>query len=255
MSGIDLFLLEGKVALVTGGSKGLGRSMALALASAGADVSVSSRHLEDVEEVAKEIRTTGRRSIALQANMAKPVEITELVRRVIGEFGRIDIVVNSAGVGIARPATEITDKEWDLVLNVNLKGCLLCSKAVAPGMIERGYGRIINMGSVVSSVGTMHLAPYCASKHALLGLSRTLALEWAGTGITVNCICPGFFETAMTEPLRANPMYFEGAMALTPMKRMGRPEELDTTVIFLASPASSFVTGTAVFIDGGYTAQ
>lgn len=249
------FALNGKVALVTGGSKGLGRSMALALASAGADVSVSSRHLEEVEEVADEIRALGRKSIAVQANMAKPAEINDLVRRVSVELGPIDILVNNAGLGIARPFLDITDKEWDLMLNVNLKGCLLCAKAVAPSMIDRGYGRIINMGSVASLSGSIHLAPYCASKHALLGLTKTLALEWASTGITVNCICPGFFETPMTEPLRADPKYYNAAMSATPMGRMGRPEELDTAVIFLASPASSFVTGTAIAIDGGYTAQ
>jgi 2-dehydro-3-deoxy-D-gluconate 5-dehydrogenase len=251
----DLFSLKGKIALVTGGSKGLGRSMALALASAGADVAVSSRHLAEVEVVAREIIEKGRRSVAIQANMAKLSEIGELTQRASEALGNIDILVNNAGVGISRSAVDISDKEWNLVLNVNLKGSLFCAKSVAAGMIKRGHGRIINMCSVASSVGSLHLAPYTASKHALLGLTKTLALEWAGTGVTVNCICPGFFDTPMTAPLRENSRYYEAAMAMTPMHRMGRPEELDTAVVFLASQASSFVTGVAITVDGGYTAQ
>jgi len=250
-----VFELNGRCVLVTGGSKGLGRAMALALAAAGADVAVVSRHLDEVEEVAGEIRAVGRRGFAFEANVAKPEQVREVVRQSEEALGKIDILVNNAGLGISQPSLEVTEKYWDLVQSVNLKASLVACQTVAPGMIERGWGRIINVGSVLSVVGTPGLAGYCSSKHGVLGLTRTLALEWATTGVTVNCICPGFFDTPMTDPIKNNPDLYNSNISNTPMSRMGQPDELATTILFLASNASSFVTGTAVFVDGGLTAM
>src|SRR5262245_32483757 len=252
---LDKFRLDGRCAVVTGGSKGLGRNLAKALANAGADLVITSRHLPEAENAAEEIRAGGRRALALKADVADRTAVAEMVRRAENEFGKIDILVNNAGIGIIKPAQDVADADWDPVLAINLKGSFLCAQAVAPGMSKRGYGRIINVGSILSSVSYPLLTSYIASKHGLLGLTRCLAVEWAKTGITVNCLCPSFFATDMTKAVNEDSGAHQDVVAKTPMGRWGEADELDGAVIFLASPASSFITGTSLYVDGGWTAQ
>jgi len=252
---LDIFKLDGYCALVTGGSKGLGRAFAKALAGAGADVVLTSRHLNEAQEAADEIVAAGRRALALEADTTDRAAMAEVARRGEEAFGKIDILVNNAGINIRRPTQEVGDDEWDSVIDINLKGCLICAQAVAPGMIARGYGRIINLGSILSSIAIAGRAAYAASKHGVLGLTRALALEWAPHGVTVNCLCPGPFETPMNRQLMSDPVAYQTFIAKIPMGRWGQPEELDGAILFLASPASSFVTGTALYVDGGWTAQ
>ncbi len=252
---LERFRLDGQCALVTGGSKGLGKAMAKALAAAGADVVLTSRNLKEGQAAAAEIIAAGHRALALEADTSDRAAVADMVERAEEAFGKVDILVNNAGVGPITPALQITEDEWDRVLGINLKGCLLCAQAVAPGMMSRNYGRIINVGSILSAVAAPGVGSYIASKHGLLGLTRALALEWVGHGVTVNCLCPAYFATALTQPIKDDPAGYQAVVAKTPMGRWGREEELDGPVVFLASPASSFVTGTALYVDGGWTAQ
>ncbi len=252
---LDRFQLTGMCAIVTGGSKGLGRSMAKALSAAGADVVVTSRHADEAKAAAAEIADSGRRALGLAADTGDRAALLDMVRHAESAFGKVDILVNNAGTGQIKPALEVTEDDWEPQLRTNLKGCFLCAQAVAPGMMTRRYGRIINLGSIFSGVGTAGLAPYIASKHGVLGLTRALALEWARSGITVNCLCPAFFATDLNRPIHSDEAAYEQVAARTPLGRWGESQELDGPIVFLASPASSYVTGTAVYVDGGWTAQ
>src|SRR5258708_23967532 len=251
----ERFRLNGECALVSGGRKGLGLSTARALSRAGRDVVLTSRHLEEAAEASASIEAEGGVAIAVKADVTSREEIAACVKLAEEKFGKIDILLNNAGINIRRPTLELGESDWDPVIDTNLKGSLICAQTVAPGMIARKFGRIINLGSIMSSISLGGRAAYASSKHGVLGLTRTLALEWAQHGITVNCLCPGPFETAMNRVLMNDPIAYQAFISKVPMGRWGQPEELDGAILFLASPASSYMTGSALYVDGGWTAQ
>ena len=252
----DLFRLDGRKALVTGGSKGLGRVIATALAEAGADVAVVSRTLSDCELTASDIvAETGRKAVAFAADVSRGVEVDRLSANVSESFGPIDILVNSAGINVRGPIEELREEDWDAVVGVNLKAPFLLARKFGPAMCERGWGRIVHLGSILSAIGIAGRTPYASSKTGLLGLTRVLALEWAAKGVTVNAICPGPFATDMNKPLLNDPAQYAAFVAKIPMGRWGELHEIAGAALFLASDASSYMTGATLFIDGGWTAQ
>jgi len=247
--------LEGQTALVTGAGRGIGRAIALALADGGADVACLARTAAEVEQTAAEIRGRGRRALALQVDVASVPALREAVARTEGELGPIGILVHAAGTRVPAPALEITESDWDLVLDVNLKSAFFLSQAAARAMAGRKYGRIIYVGSMLGSVGISHLASYGASKSGLIGLTRHLAVEWARYGITVNAVAPGYVETAFNREAFADERFRQRVLERTPLRRLGEPEEVAAAVRYLASPAAAYVTGHVLTIDGGWTAQ
>jgi NAD(P)-dependent dehydrogenase (short-subunit alcohol dehydrogenase family) len=249
---LETFRLDGRVALITGGARGLGRTMAIALGEAGADVALAGRSRESCEATAAEIGgITGRAVRAFAADVTKAAEVTRLA----GEVGRVDILVNNAGTNIRGTIDKLTESDWDTVVDINLKGPFLCAKAIAPQMIERGWGRVINIASALSVIGLPGRAPYASSKAGVLGLTKVLALEWANTGVTCNAICPGPFATDMNRQLLNDPQAYQQFISLIPMGRWGELDELAGVIVFLASDASSFMTGSPIFVDGGWTAR
>jgi len=247
------FSLEGKIALITGGSRGIGRATALGFAKAGADIAIASRKLPDLEEVAEEIRGLGRRALAVAAHIGRMKDINNLVTRVKDEFGKIDILVNNAGTNpTMAPALEIDEPAWDTIMNPNLKGLFFLSQAVAKIMKEQGGGCIIN---VASAAGIRpHMLPiYSISKAAVIMATKVMALEWAKYGIRVNAIAPGLIKTRFSEALWGNKPTLDYLLGRVPMHRFAEPEETVGTMLYLASDASRFVTGAIVSIDGGET--
>jgi NAD(P)-dependent dehydrogenase (short-subunit alcohol dehydrogenase family) len=252
---LDRFRLDGKVALITGGARGLGRTMAAALAEAGADIALAGRSKETCQQAAEGIASGGGRTVkAFAADVTTIEQVEQLANDVEREFGKVDILVNNAGINIRGPIQQLTEADWDAVIDTNLKGPFLCARAIGPRMVSRGWGRVINLGSVLGVIALPGRAPYASSKAGIINLTRVLALEWAGTGVTANAICPGAFATEMNRSLLDDPVKYKEFVAQIPMGRWGELEELTGAVVFLASEASSYVTGTPLFVDGGWIA-
>jgi NAD(P)-dependent dehydrogenase (short-subunit alcohol dehydrogenase family) len=253
--GLQLFNLKGRSAVVTGGSKGLGLAMAAGLASAGADLLLVSRHAEEAAAAAAELtREFGVRAIGHVADVRDEGQVEGMVRASVAAFGGVDVLVNSAGINIRGPVSELKLEEFERVLGINVTGTWLCCRAVLPVMRARKWGRIINISSALGMVGLSGRTPYTASKGAVIQLTRTLALECAPDGINVNAICPGPFLTDMNRSIADTE---DGArlVGLTALKRWARLEEIQGAAIYLASEAASYVTGSTVVVDGGWTAH
>jgi NAD(P)-dependent dehydrogenase (short-subunit alcohol dehydrogenase family) len=230
--------------------------MASALAEVGANVVVCSRNGDEAATVAAEIAGEhGGKTAGYEADVTHRDSVTILVAKCAETFGGIDILINNAGINVRKPTAQLTEEDWDSVMDISVKGSFLCSQAAMPGMMERGWGRIVMMGSIMSFVSIPGRAAYAASKTALLGLTRTLALEGAARGVTVNCICPGPFDTPMNRPLLEDPVAFQAFLSKIPVGRWGDPVELGGAVVYLCSPAAAFMTGTSLVIDGGWTIQ
>ncbi len=249
----DLFNLSGKVAIVTGTSRGLGQYFARALAKAGADLVITSRELSRLTEFKREIESLGRRALAVQLDVLSQDDIEKMVRLTIKEYGKIDILVNNAGLNIRKPTTEVTQQDWDTVLDTNLKGSFFCAQAVAKEMIKRNYGRIINVGSCTCVFGMEGITAYTASRGGVLSMTRSLAVEWGKFGITVNVLAPGWFKTAQNAVLYENKEWVDYITNRIPLNRPGQPNDLDGTVVFLASDACEYITGQIILVDGGFT--
>jgi NAD(P)-dependent dehydrogenase (short-subunit alcohol dehydrogenase family) len=253
---LDRFRLDGKIALITGGARGLGRTMAVALAQAGASIALAGRSKDTCQQAADDVASaTGRAVKGFAADVTKIADIEGLATDVERELGPVDILVNNAGINIRGPIQQLTEADWDAVIDTNLKGPFLCARTFGPRMVSRGWGRVINLGSVLGVIALPGRAPYASSKAGIINLTRVLALEWAGTGVTANAICPGAFATEMNRSLLEDPVKYKEFVAQIPMGRWGELEELTGAVVFLASDASSYVTGTPLFVDGGWIAR
>lgn len=245
------FDLSGKIALVTGASRGLGRHFAATLAGAGADVIITARNIDSLEEPKAQVESFGRRCLALELDVTQQESIRRMADAALAAWGCIDILVNNAGCNIRKPALEVSWDDWNRVLDTNLRGPFFVAQAVAPSMIERGYGRIVNIGSLTCVFGYAGIGPYCASRGGIRQLTMSLADDWGRYGVTVNCLAPGWFKTDQTAALYENPEWLAYLCDRLPLKRPGRIEELEGSLLFLASDASSYITGQTLLIDGG----
>ncbi len=250
---MDLFDLTGKVAMVTGSTRGLGETSAKALAKAGADIAVCGRNPQDLDRVSAEIQTMGRKSQGFEIDVLSKEKVKKAVEQILNRFGRVDILVNNAGTNYRVPVLEYPEEQWDLIINTNLKGYFLVAQAVVPQMIEQGYGKVINMSSIFGKVGLANQLAYASSKGGVDQMTKVMALEWAKQGVRVNAIGPTYFETDMVKQIRNDPERFNFINERTPMGRWGYLPELEGTVIFLAAPASDFITGQTIYVDGGWT--
>ena len=246
------FDLTGRVALVTGGSKGLGRTIAAALARAGATVAIASRTAAELETAAAELRHAGGHVSAVCADVSDEASIRGMVERVLADFGQIDILVNNAGVEGVGAVVEMESARWDHVMDVNLRGPMLCCKHVGAHMLQRRSGKVINVASVLASRVARYMSAYAASKAGLVQLTRTLALEWIRSNVQVNALCPGYFLTPMNEEFFGTDAG-RNLISRLPIGRLGELHEIEGAAVFLASPASSYITGTTLYVDGGHS--
>jgi NAD(P)-dependent dehydrogenase (short-subunit alcohol dehydrogenase family) len=247
-----------KVALITGGSAGIGRATALAFAREGARVVIADVDVEGGEETARLVRTAGGEALFVPTDVSRTTDVRTLVERTVATYGRLDYACNNAGIeGTQAPTADYPEEIWNRVININLTGVWLCMKYEIPQMLTQGGGVIVNMASILGTVGFPNAAAYVAAKHGLIGLTRTAAIEYAPRGIRVNAVCPAFITTPMLDRagLLTNPEVYATIVNLHPIKRLGKPEEVAEAVIWLCSDAASFVTGHALLVDGGYVAQ
>ncbi|MDW0116214.1 glucose 1-dehydrogenase [Sporosarcina thermotolerans] len=249
----ELFGLNGKVAIVTGSSRGIGKEVAISLAKAGADIALIARNEEDLNEVAREIEKHGRKALSVPMDLLNINEMEDKIKKIHTHFGKIDILVNNAGINIPKPALEVTEEDWDKVLDINLKSVFFLCKTVAKYMIPNNEGKIINMSSQMAFVGYYKRAAYSSSKGGLLQLTKSLAIEWSKYNINVNSIAPTFIETPMTKPMFEDKAFLEEVLNRIPLGRLGKIEDLFGAVIYLSSSSSDMVTGHTVMVDGGWT--
>lgn len=247
----NLFDLSGKVAMITGTSRGLGQYMGRALARAGANLVITSRHIETLLPFRADIESLGREVYPVELDVRDYDSIQAAVAAAHAHYGKIDILVNNAGCNVRKPAVDVTWDDWNLVLDTNLRGTFFMAQAVARTMIPRGYGRIINIGSVTSVFGYAGLGPYGASRGGTRQLTMSLADDWGRHGITVNCLAPGWFQTAQNAVMYEDADWVAYLVDRIPMKRPGQPHDLDGAVVFLASDASGYITGQTLLVDGG----
>ncbi|MBS1128082.1 MAG: 3-oxoacyl-(acyl-carrier-protein) reductase [Nitrospirae bacterium] len=241
--------LNGKIALVTGAAQGIGRDIALGLAADGADVAICDVNLEAAQKTAADIEAKGRKSLAVKANVAASADVTAMIDQVVEKFGRIDILVNNAGITRDGLILRMKDEDWDLVLSINLKGAFLCTKAALKHMTKQRAGTIINIASIVGAMGNAGQANYVASKAGLIGLTKTIAREYANRNVTANAVAPGFIDTAMTQAL-TDQVRADLAKQI-PLGRLGSSEDVANAVRFLASPSAAYITGQVVHVNGG----
>jgi NAD(P)-dependent dehydrogenase (short-subunit alcohol dehydrogenase family) len=247
--------LAGRVALVTGASRGIGRAIAVALGAAGAVVACAARSMDQVEATAAAVRAGGSAAGAFRLDVTRTEEVAETVRAVEETLGPIDVLVNNAGIISERKTVELTDEEWERMLTTNLTSMFRCARAVAPSMIARGGGCIINLGSMWGRVGVPRYTAYCVTKAGVDALTRCLAVEWVRHGIRVNCLAPGYIRTDFTTEAMADARTRELILSKIPMRRLGEPEEVGPLAVYLASPASEFLTGQTIYLDGGQTSS
>jgi len=246
-----MFSIEGKKAFVSGASRGLGRQFANALAKAGADVAITSRTLSSLEGTSNEIKSTGSKCVSLEMDVLNLESIRTAANKAEQKLGGIDILINNAGCNIRKPALEVSWEDWNTVVDTNLKGAFFLAQAIAKGMTERNYGRIVNIGSVTCVAGYAGLAPYGASRGGIKQMTMSLAHDWGDKGVTVNCLAPGWFKTEQNAKLFEDKKWVDYIEEKIPLGRIGKPNDLDGTCLFLSSDASAYVTGQTILVDGG----
>jgi 2-deoxy-D-gluconate 3-dehydrogenase len=249
---LECFELKGMVAVVTGASRGLGKAICIALAQAGSDIVGCARDMDSLTQTMDEVKKLGRRSLGLKVDITSSHDVKIMVERAIAEYGEIDILVNNAGIILFKPLVEQSEEEWTNVINTNLRGMFYCCKEVGKHMIKRKFGKVINMSSIRGFIGSPNETSYCATKGAIIQLTKALALEWAKFNINVNAVAPGFINTDMAaQAYNKNKELREKILHVIPLRRIGKPEEVGTLVVYLASKAADFITGETVVIDGG----
>lgn len=252
-----MFNLKNKIALVTGGRRGMGRTHALALAEQGAKVVITDIDANECLPVVEEIKLKGGEATCFKMDVSNKAEVEQVFNEVIKQFGRLDILVNNAGIYFSKPALELTEEDWDKIIDINLKGQFLCAQRAAKEMAKNNWGRIINISSVASGqvgIGVSGGAHYTASKGGIIGMSETLAVEWAPFGINVNVVAPGAIDTPMVQAAQLPKEALDIMLQRVPLKRIGRPEEVSAMVVFLASEEASYITGATFYVDGGWLA-